>query len=801
MKTIELMIIELAVTVAISCFSFKSAISQNVGINIENPDESALVEVFSTDQGVLISRLTTDERDDIPSPATGLILYNTDTDKFNFWDGDSWEIINDLFVSVIVGSGTPLGKGVAINMSGNNPDPSAMLDIQSDGTDKKGLLIPRTTTSAISIPAEGLLIYNTLTNSLSFYDGSSWNDICHENISSTTGSGSFTSDGVGINTNNPDPSAIIDMTSTTMGFLIPRLTDIQCSGIISPAIGLIIYNSTTKCIEVYTGSGWYKLMNDVPGQPGEISGNISLCENITGETYTILAVDGATSYTWTVPSGANITSGQGTTAITVDFGTSSGNICVTANNGCGSSPQNCKSITIVSNPDAIAGSNSPVCEGESLNLTETGGDAITWAWEGPDSFTSNDNNPTISSVTTLASGTYTVTVVDGNGCTASDDIIATVNEKPSASVGSNSPVCAGDNINLNGSPSALSYSWTGPNSFSSSDEDPTITGATTAASGTYYLTVTDSNGCTGVDDADVTVITSPSAPTAGTIIPGTNQIEWNWNTVTDATGYAYNTIDDYLTATDNGTATSYTQTGILPGCDYTLYVWAYNDCGESSVLILNETTIFTCGDNISFTYNGNNVTYGTVTSGNGRCWMDRNLGASQVAVSSIDANAYGHLMQWGRGDDGHQIRTSSTTTTLADTDTPGHDDFILATVPYYDWRSDNNNNRWNADPIVNNPCPCGWRVPTDSEWQTEISSWGSLNAAGAFGSPLKLPLAGIRRYNNGLVENEAYISYYWSSTINSNPYYSNQMQFSSTSAFTNSLQFRASGLTVRCIKD
>jgi len=60
----------------------------------------------------------------------------------------------------------------------------------------------------------------------------------------------------------------------------------------------------------------------------------------------------------------------------------------------------------------------------------------------------------------------------------------------------------------------------------------------------------------------------------------------------------------------------------------------------------------------------------------GRIWMDRNLGATQVATSSIDAASLGHLYQWGRGNDGHQVRASATTATLSTIDNPGHGLFI-----------------------------------------------------------------------------------------------------------------------------
>ncbi len=72
---------------------------------------------------------------------------------------------------------TCLNAQVAINSDGNDPDNSAMLDIQS--TDK-GLLPPRMTTiqrESISSPAEGLCVYNTDSLSLEFWDGTSWFDI------------------------------------------------------------------------------------------------------------------------------------------------------------------------------------------------------------------------------------------------------------------------------------------------------------------------------------------------------------------------------------------------------------------------------------------------------------------------------------------------------------------------------------------------------------------------------------------------------------------------------------------------
>ena len=159
---------------------------------------------------------------------------------------------------------------------------------------------------------------------------------------------------------------------------------------------------------------------------------------------------------------------------------------------------------------------------------------------------------------------------------------------------------------------------------------------------------------------------------------------------------------------------------------------------------------FDCGDNVTFTYNGSSVTYGTVTGANSKCWLDRNLGATQVATSNTDAASYGDLYQWGRGTDGHQIRTSGTTVTLSTTDQPGNGNFITINGGNNDWRNPQNNDLWQGVNGVNNPCPSGYRIPTEAEWNAERLSWSTINASGAWASPLKLPMAGGRIYNGSL---------------------------------------------------
>ena len=187
----------------------------------------------------------------------------------------------------------------------------------------------------------------------------------------------------------------------------------------------------------------------------------------------------------------------------------------------------------------------------------------------------------------------------------------------------------------------------------------------------------------------------------------------------------------------------------------------------------------------------------------GQIWMDRNLGASQVATSPTDSAAYGDLYQWGRGADGHQLRTSGTTLTLSSTDDPGHGDFIIyGTTTYYDWRSPQNHNLWQGIAGINNPCPAGFRLPTDTEFDTELLSWSSLDYIGAFDSPLKLTMAGLRMGGTGLVIGTETDGYYWTSTLYGGYARPNALKFTATQGFVyDGMVPRAYGSSVRCIQD
>jgi hypothetical protein len=244
-----------------------------------------------------------------------------------------------------------------------------------------------------------------------------------------------------------------------------------------------------------------------PGPTASASATkVSLCE---GETLNLQA-SGGTSYAWSGPASFSSNLQNPTRPNLTSAMAGSYIVTVTDGNMCSSTAT--VNITVNAVPTASASATKvSLCEGESLNLQASGGS--TYAWSGPASFSSNQQNPTRPNATTAMTGLYNVTVTSG-GCSSTATVDITVNALPTANPSSNTPVCAGQTLNLQAT-GGSTYAWSGPASFSSSQQNPTRPNATTAMSGSYTVTVTDGNMCSDTKTITVAISDAPTV-NAGT---------------------------------------------------------------------------------------------------------------------------------------------------------------------------------------------------------------------------------------------------------------------------------------------
>ena len=236
---------------------------------------------------------------------------------------------------------------------------------------------------------------------------------------------------------------------------------------------------------------------------------------------------------------------------------------------------------------------------------------------------------------------------------------------------------------------------------------------------------------------------------------------------------------------------------LKPETEYYIIAYAINHSG----IAYGEEVTFTTTDESACSGINPPPGYG-ITAFNNKCWLDRNIGAQQVATSFDDIYSFGHLYQWGRESDGHEIPNSFITRIkAAPGEQPAHSDFIANDLHPYDWNSDNSwNYRWiapNGNILPSDPCPQGWRVPTQSEWQSskEYGNW--KNKYDAFNSPLKLPSAG-KRDDKGVLYDQGIRGYYWSSSFEN--IFGITLNVYDAGAFIQNY-YRVGGMSVRCIKD
>lgn len=254
-----------------------------ISIDGSNPDPSAMLEVKSTEKGILVPRMSSIQRTAIASPASGLLVFDNDTQSFWFFSAGAWIELTDQSSlqwtpngsnisytagNVGIGDATPaatltVGNGDKFQVSGAQGDVTLTDDeasIQFPSTSGSNSPMLYMFSSGIQNADRMVLGHSPAYPAWGIeYDDTT--DIMFFRNTASRVAGFKLSGGVGIGTSaeNQHSSAILDVASTNKGFLPPRMSSTQRNNITTPAAGLVIFNTTENALNVFNGSTWTSL--------------------------------------------------------------------------------------------------------------------------------------------------------------------------------------------------------------------------------------------------------------------------------------------------------------------------------------------------------------------------------------------------------------------------------------------------------------------------------------------------------------------------------------------------------------
>lgn len=329
-------------------------------------------------------------------------------------------------------------------------------------------------------------------------------------------------------------------------------------------------NGTTNATQLQpwldpTNSGIVSLMGayspcsiTVPPAPSFTVSSDTACVN-TSISFSDISQNFPTSWLWSFPGGNPATS---TLQNPVVQYASAGNYSVTlkVTNAFGTdSLIQLNAITINPVPATpVAINNSPLCTGASsiISLTTDTVAGASYLWTGPGSFSSTAQNPTRTATSVNYAGNYILTVSVGGCPSAPDTTVVVLNATPATPViTANTPVCFGNTLNMSiPAVAGATYSWTGPDSFTSTSQNQSLPSVTYAMAGTYSVITTSAAGCVSDTGTKVVVVNTPlPTPTItqnGIVLTSSastgNQWYFNGVLIFGATGQNY-------TPTQNGT--------------------------------------------------------------------------------------------------------------------------------------------------------------------------------------------------------------------------------------------------------
>jgi hypothetical protein len=337
-------------------------------------------------------------------------------------------------------------------------------------------------------------------------------------------------------------------------------------------------------------------VNPLPVAAGVVTGFGTVCQGQNNVNYVVPSITNATSYSWTLPSGAIGISSTNSITVNYDASAVSGDITVKGNNGCGNGISSSKMITV--NPLPVdAGTISgleTVCQGQNsvtysvpliINAT-----SYSWTLPSGTSGSSTTNSITVNYGTSAITGDIIVKGNNACGDGLSSNKAITVNPLPLAAgiINGLTTVCQGENnviYTVSSITNATSYSWTFPGGVTGTSNSNLITlnYGTSATSG--IITVQGNNSCGNGIISNKSITVNPLPDTAGNIsglsivAPGQNAVIYSVPSIPNATSYIWNLPAGATgISTTNSISVNYSNTASSGN----ITVKGHNNCGDGN---------------------------------------------------------------------------------------------------------------------------------------------------------------------------------------------------------------------------
>lgn len=247
--------------------------------------------------------------------------------------------------------------------------------------------------------------------------------------------------------------------------------------------------TTSASLSVSAGGNYTVTVTDANGCTGSTSALVTM-NSLPVPVITGLGAicNGATTSITATPAGANYLWNTGSTSNSISASTA-GNYTVTITDANGCTAQTSHNLILTANPTPVITGTTSACQAQPAIIDA--GTYSSYSWS---------TGATTQTINATATGNYTVTVTDANGCTGSDFIAINIHPLPTPAITGTLQFCSGLSTTINATAGYSSYQW---------DNGSVSASLTVSTAGNYTITVTDANGCTGTTSATVVMNSLP----------------------------------------------------------------------------------------------------------------------------------------------------------------------------------------------------------------------------------------------------------------------------------------------------